>query len=131
MAPPLGSAATRLTGLSCPAPTGAERSHTTRVSDQARQDYESAAVLVYAGAVVATKDIAVHELDGRNLHLVKKALAIAVLTIQRSPDGPFRSDSDMKDMKDMKELLDSMIVSDVELKHYAPFAQIAVMGKPV
>lgn len=67
------------------------------------------------------------ELDGRNLHLVKKALAIAVLTIQRSPDGPFRSDSDMQDMKD---LLDEMIVSDVELEHYARAAQIAVTGKP-
>ncbi len=68
------------------------------------------------------------ELDGRNLHLVKKALAIAVLSIQRSPDGPFRSDSDMKDMKD---LLDVMIASDVELEHYARAAQIAVTGKPV
>ncbi len=67
------------------------------------------------------------ELEGRNLHFVKKALAIAVLTIQRSPDSPFRSDSDMKDMKD---LLDAMIVSDVELEHYARAAQIAVTGKP-
>ena len=80
-----------------------------------------------AGVVAATKDIAMLELDGRNLHLVKKALAIAVLTIQRSPDGPFRSNSDMKDMKD---LLDEMIVSDVELEQYARAARIAVTGKP-
>ena len=67
------------------------------------------------------------ELDGRNLHLVKKALAIAVLTIQRSPEGPFRSDSDLKDMKD---LLDDMIASDVELEQYARAARIAVTGGP-
>jgi hypothetical protein len=67
------------------------------------------------------------ELSGRNLHLVKKALAIAVLTIQRSPDGPFRSDSDMTDMK---ALLDEMIESDVELAHYARAARIAVNGTP-
>ncbi len=84
-------------------------------------------VLAYAGAVAATKDIAMPELDGRNLHLVKKALAIAVLTIQRSPDGPFRSDTDMRDMKD---LLDGMIVSDMEPEHYARAAQIAVTGMP-
>ena len=67
------------------------------------------------------------ELDGRNLHLVKKALAIAVLTIQRSPEGPFRSDSDMQDMKD---LLDDMIASDIELEQYARAARIAVTGRP-
>jgi len=84
-------------------------------------------VLAYAGAVVATKDTAVPELDGRNLHLVKKALAIAVLTIQRSPEEPCRSDSDMKDMKG---LLNEMIESDVQLEYYARAAQIAVTGKP-
>ncbi len=67
------------------------------------------------------------ELSGRNLHLVKKALAIAVLTIQRSPEGPFRSDSDMSDMKN---LLDEMIESDVELEQYARAARIAVTGGP-
>ena len=67
------------------------------------------------------------ELDGRNLHLIKKALAIAVLTIQRSPEGPFRSDSDMQDMKD---LLDDMIASDIELEQYARAARIAVTGGP-
>ncbi len=67
------------------------------------------------------------ELDGRNLHLVKKALAIAVLTIQRSPEGPFRSDSDMQDMKD---LLEAMIASDIELEQYARAARIAGTGRP-
>lgn len=67
------------------------------------------------------------ELAGRDLHLIKKALAIAVLTIERMPEGPFPSDSDMADIK---SLLDGMIESDVELEHYARGAQIAVTGKP-
>ena len=67
------------------------------------------------------------ELAGRDLHLVKKALAIAVLAIQRSPDGPFRSESDLTDIK---SLLDEMIESDVELEHYARAARIAVTGQP-
>lgn len=67
------------------------------------------------------------ELAGRDLHLVKKALAIAVLAIQRSPDGPFRSESDLTDIK---SLLDEMIESDVELEHYARAARIAVTGRP-
>jgi hypothetical protein len=84
-------------------------------------------VLAYAGAVAAKGDIAMPELSGRKLHLVKKGLAIAVMTIQRSPEGPFRSDSDMIDMK---ALLDEIIESDVELEHYARAARIAVTGKP-
>ena len=67
------------------------------------------------------------ELTGRNLHLVKKALAIAVSTIKSMPEGPFRSDSDLADMK---TLLDEMIASDVELEHYARAARIAVTGQP-
>ena len=38
------------------------------------------------------------EFTGRDLHLVKKALAIAVLAIERQP-GPFQSASDQSDMK--------------------------------
>ncbi len=68
------------------------------------------------------------ELAGRDLHLIKKALAVAVMTIERMPEGPFRLDSDMADMK---SLLDGMIESDVELEHYARGAQIAVTGKPI
>lgn len=62
----------------------------------------------------------------RELHLVKKALAIAVLAIERQP-GPFQSSSDQADMK---ALLDRLITSDVELEHYARAAKIAVTGDP-
>jgi hypothetical protein len=83
--------------------------------------------LAYAGADVATGDVPMAELSGRKLHLVKKALAIAVAAIERMPEGPFRSDSDMADMKAQ---LDEMIESDTELAHYARAARIAVTGKP-
>ena len=62
----------------------------------------------------------------RELHLVKKALAIAVLAIERQP-GPFQSSSAQADMK---ALLDRLITSDVELEHYARAAKIAVTGDP-
>ena len=62
----------------------------------------------------------------RDLHLVKKALAIAVLAIERQP-GPFQSSSDQADLK---ALLDRLIASDVELEHYARAARIAVTGEP-
>ena len=62
----------------------------------------------------------------RELHLVKKALAIAVLAIERQP-GPFQS---MSDQADMKVMLDHLITSDDELAHYARAARIAVTGKP-
>jgi hypothetical protein len=61
----------------------------------------------------------------RDLHPVKKALAIAVLAIERMP-GPFQSGSDMADMKG---LLDRFIESDVEIEHYARAALIAVTGE--
>jgi hypothetical protein len=66
------------------------------------------------------------EFTGRELHLVKKALAIAVLTIERQP-GPFQSASDQTDMK---ALLDGLIENDTELAHYARAARIAVTGEP-
>ncbi|TWB86836.1 hypothetical protein FBZ93_12617 [Bradyrhizobium macuxiense] len=66
------------------------------------------------------------ELKGRELHLVKKALAIAVLAIERQP-GPFQSTSDQNDMK---ALLDGLIESDTELAFYARAARIAVTGEP-
>ncbi len=65
------------------------------------------------------------ELTGRDLHPVKKALAIAVLAIERMP-GLFQSGSDMTDLKG---LLDQVIESDVELEHYALAARIAVTGE--
>jgi len=66
------------------------------------------------------------EFTGRDLHLVKKALAIAVLAIERQP-GPFQSASDQSDMK---VLLDGLIENDAELAHYARAARIAVTGEP-
>jgi hypothetical protein len=66
------------------------------------------------------------EFAGRELHLVKKALAIAVLAIERQP-GPFQSASDQADMK---ALLDELIESDTELEYYARAARIAVTGEP-
>jgi len=66
------------------------------------------------------------EFAGRDLHLVKKALAIAVLAIKRQP-GPFQSASDQSDMK---ALLVCLIENDTELAHYARAAQIAVTGEP-
>ena len=68
------------------------------------------------------------ELSGRKLHLIKKALAIAVASMERMHKGPFRPASDITDMK---ALLDEMIGSDVELTHYARSARIAVTGKPI
>jgi hypothetical protein len=62
----------------------------------------------------------------RELHLVKKALAIAILAIERKP-GPFQSASDQTDMK---ALLDGLITSDTELAHYLRAARIAVTGEP-
>jgi len=66
------------------------------------------------------------EFTGRELHLVKKSLAIAVLAIERQP-GPFQSASDQADMK---ALLDALIGNDAELAHYARSARIAVTGEP-
>ena len=63
---------------------------------------------------------------GRDLHPVKRALAIAVLAIERQP-GPFQSASDQSDMK---ALLDGLIENDTELTHYARAARIAVTGEP-
>jgi hypothetical protein len=56
----------------------------------------------------------------RELHLVKKALAI-----ERQP-GPFQS---LSDQADMKRLLDRLIASDIELAEYTRAARIAVTGE--
>ena len=66
------------------------------------------------------------EFKDRDLHLIKKALAIAVLAIERQP-GPLQSGSDQVDMK---ALLDRLIENDAELAHYARSARIAVTGEP-
>jgi hypothetical protein len=65
------------------------------------------------------------ELNHRELHLVKKALAIAVFGIEQQ-DGPLQSASDQADMK---ALLDRMVASDTELAHYVRAARIAITGQ--
>jgi hypothetical protein len=65
------------------------------------------------------------EFTGRDLHLVKKALAIAALAIDEQP-GPFQSGSDLRDMK---VPLDEDIENDAELA-YARVARIAATGAP-
>jgi hypothetical protein len=66
------------------------------------------------------------ELIGRELHLIKKALAISVLAMERRP-GPFQSASDQADMKD---LLDRLIGSDTEMAHYVRSARLVMDGGP-
>jgi hypothetical protein len=65
-------------------------------------------------------------LADRDLFLVKKALAIAILAIE-ARDGPFQS---ARDAADMKALLDRVVGSDAELAHYARAARIAYRGEP-
>lgn len=62
----------------------------------------------------------------RELHLVKKALCIGVLAIERQ-DGPFQSFSDLADMK---SLIENLMPGDVELSHYMRSAHIALTGRP-
>jgi len=68
----------------------------------------------------------VAELTGRDLHRVKKALAIAVLAIESQP-GPFQP---MSDQADMKGLLDRLIETDPAFARGARAARIAVPGQP-
>jgi hypothetical protein len=63
---------------------------------------------------------------GRDLHLVKKGLAIAVLAIVRQP-GDFQPFSDQTDIE---ALLEALIENDVELEHCARSARMAVTGEP-
>lgn len=60
----------------------------------------------------------------RDLHLVKKALAIAVLALERQA-GPLQSGSDQHDMK----LLLDRLASDDDMEHYTRAAWIAVTGR--
>lgn len=64
-------------------------------------------------------------IERRDLHLVKKALAIAVLAIERQR-GPLQSRSDQHDMK----LLLERLVGDAEMELYTRAAWIAVVGTP-
>lgn len=65
------------------------------------------------------------QIEGRQLHLVKKALAIATLAIEDQEDGPFRPTSDQADMK---ELLSALTGSEAELEHYIRSARIVIQG---
>jgi hypothetical protein len=67
------------------------------------------------------------QIEGRQLHLVKKALAIATLVIEGQEDGPFRPTSDQADMK---ELLSELTGSEIELETYIQSARIVVRGGP-
>lgn len=67
------------------------------------------------------------EFAGRDLHLVKKALAMAALAIEEQL-GRF---SPAPHLSDMKALLDEIIEHDTELAHDArAAARIAVIGAP-
>jgi len=61
----------------------------------------------------------------RDLHLVKKALAIAVLAMERQR-GPLQSGSDQHDMK----LLLERLADDAEMELYTRAAWIALTGEP-
>ncbi|KKW90178.1 hypothetical protein [Sphingobium chungbukense] len=65
--------------------------------------------------------------EGRELLLMKKALSLAILVIERQPDGPFKPESDLVDMKDLAEQL---MADDTELEHYLSAAQRILTGKP-
>lgn len=66
------------------------------------------------------------DFDDRELHLMKKALAIAVLAIERQ-EGALQSASDMSDMK---SLLGRLISSEAVFEHYIQAARIVVQGRP-
>ena len=66
-------------------------------------------------------------LDLRALHLMKKALCLSIHVIERQPEGPFRSGSDLADMKDFAERL---MENDEELAHYLRSALIILHGGP-
>lgn len=66
------------------------------------------------------------EFRDRDLFLVKQALAVAILTIERQP-GPFQSASDCQDMK---AILDTLVANPAELAQLMRSARIAVTGAP-
>lgn len=62
-------------------------------------------------------------IEMRDLHLVKKALSIAVLVLERQY-GPMQAPDDLFDMK----LLLERLTGGTELEHYAKGARIVVLG---
>jgi hypothetical protein len=85
--------------------------------------YFSAGRTRYSSYPFEQRDFAMATIELRDLHLVKKALAIAVLTIERQT-GPLQSGSDQHDMK---LLLDRFVGHD-GMEHYTRSAWIAVTG---
>jgi hypothetical protein len=65
-------------------------------------------------------------LTDRQLHLVKKALAMATLAIVLRPD---RSQP-ISDYADMKALLAEITEPEVEFEYYFVVARMAISGKP-
>lgn len=65
------------------------------------------------------------DIRDRELFLIKKALAIAVMVIEAN-DGPFQAASDMTDMKGV---LDRLIESDAEMAFILRAARIQITGR--
>jgi hypothetical protein len=61
----------------------------------------------------------------RELHLLKRALAIAVLAIDLQPDGPTKP---ISDLADMKALIDDIVGSPIESHMYTHAARVVVTG---
>jgi hypothetical protein len=66
------------------------------------------------------------DLGPREEYLVRKALAIAILAIERQ-DGPLQPHNDMQDMKAM---LARMVGNDANMAALQRSARIAVTGEP-
>lgn len=66
------------------------------------------------------------EFRDRDLYLVKKSLAIALLAIERQP-GPLQPASDCQDMK---TILGDLVGNPAELAQFMRSARIAVTGQP-
>lgn len=66
------------------------------------------------------------EFRDRDLYLVKKSLAIAILAIERQP-GPLQPASDCQDMK---TILGDLVGNPAELAQFMRSARIAVTGQP-
>lgn len=64
------------------------------------------------------------ELTAGELHLIKKALCVALLVSERQTD-PFESASDQADMK---ALLDKLVATDREMAHYTTAARLVLDG---
>ncbi len=66
------------------------------------------------------------DIRDRELFLVKKALAIAVMVIEAN-DSPFQASSDLTEMKGM---LDRLMESDGEMAFILHAARIQITGRP-